>query len=144
MTKEELAAILNGRWYRHEMTVTEQDQAKAAGLIVLFGASDDLLEVRGAVCDEAGAYDGTVARLDREGFVPDWDSLDHDDEAEVARYFKRKVGGVLIEAKWDWKGYSWWIETTLPHAAFDIVEDLDVYCRGIVIDAAALTPKEAP
>ena len=139
MTKEELAALLNGREYRKEITREEEAAAKAAGLLVIFGASDDLTELRGAINDEAGAWDGATHRIDHEGFVPDWESVDHDDEDACAAYFKRKGSGVMVEAKCDWKGYSWWIETDVPHATFDILEEDEPYCRGIVIDAAALS-----
>ena len=58
MTKEELAALINGRKYRHELTDKEEKAAKDARLVVVFGASDDLMEFRGAINDECGAYDG--------------------------------------------------------------------------------------
>lgn len=138
MIKEELAALLNGREYGSEMTPEEEATAKTARLLVIFGACDDLTELRGALSDEAGAYDGAVHQIDREGFVPDWESIDHGDEEACAAYFKRKGSGIVVEAKWDWKGYSWWIETEAPHAGFDIMEDPDTYCRGIVIDLAKL------
>ena len=58
MTKEQLAELLNGNEYRDEMTKEQEQAAKENNLLVLFGASDDLLEMRGAIYDEAGAYDG--------------------------------------------------------------------------------------
>lgn len=139
MTKESLAALLNGREYCNEITATEEAEAKAAGLLIIFGASDDLTELRGALHDEAGANDGATHRIDAKGFVPDWDSVDHDDEEECAEYFARKGGGFVVEAKWSTGDYSWVIETSAPHATFDIVEDDEKYCRGIVIDLADLT-----
>ena len=42
MTKEELAATLNGREYNHEITKEEEAEARENGLVVIFGASDDL------------------------------------------------------------------------------------------------------
>jgi len=140
MTKETLAALLNGREYRNEITAAEEAEAKAAGLLVIFGASDDLTELRGALHDEVGAYGGAVHRIDSKGFVPDWDSVDHDDEDECAEYFARKGRGVEVEAKWADGDYSWVIKTAAPHATFDIVEDDEKYCRGVVIDLADITP----
>ncbi len=138
MTKESLAALLNGREYCNEITAIEEAEAKAAGLLVIFGASDDLTELRGALHDEAGAWGGATHRIDAKGFVPDWDSVDHDSEDECADYFARKSGGLKVHAKWDESGYSWVIETTAPYAPFDILEDDEKYCRGIVIDLADL------
>lgn len=136
MTKEELAALLNGRQYRQEMTKAEEAQAKADGLLVIFGASDDLLEFRGAFDDEMGAYEGTVARLNAERVIPDWESLDKDDEAEVERYFADKKTACTVAAAWAVDGFSWVISTDLPHAPFMVMEDDDTYCRGIVIAVA--------
>lgn len=138
MTKESLAALLGAREYGSEITEAEEAEAKAAGLLVIFGASDDLTELRGALSDEAGAWEGATHRIDAKGFVPDWESLDHDDEAECADYFKRKGSGVEIRARWNADGYSWLIEADVPHAPFVIMEDGEVYCRGIVIDAPLL------
>ena len=39
MTKEELAAKLNGREYGQEITDAESTEAGKAGLLVIFGAS---------------------------------------------------------------------------------------------------------
>jgi hypothetical protein len=68
MDAKALAALLTGREYRQEITRAEEADAKAAGLVVAFGASDDLLEFRGAIDDEVGCYDGPeapIARPDR-------------------------------------------------------------------------------
>jgi len=40
MAKEELAAKLKGREYPFEMNVGEITEAKKAGLVILYGASD--------------------------------------------------------------------------------------------------------
>jgi hypothetical protein len=53
MTKEELAAILNDREYGAEITEIEAKLAKKDGLVVVFGHSDDCVEFRGAIEDEA-------------------------------------------------------------------------------------------
>lgn len=48
MTKEQMAALLNGREYGDEITRAEHQIARASGLVVVFGYSDDNMEVRGA------------------------------------------------------------------------------------------------
>ncbi len=50
-TKEQLASRLTGREYGDEITEEEEAEAKASGLFVIFGASDDLCEIRLAVID---------------------------------------------------------------------------------------------
>ena len=139
MNAKELAALLAGREYTREISREEEAQAKAAGLVVAFGASDDLLELRGAVHDEAGAWGGCRVRVDRAGLVPDFENVDRDDEGELRRYFKREGGGIEIEAIWEGEpGYSWIIKTGIPHETFEIVEDGEPYCRGIVFALADL------
>ncbi len=57
MNAKQLAAQLNGREYGSEITKEEEAAAKKAGLVVVYGASDDLVELRGAIEEEVGAYD---------------------------------------------------------------------------------------
>ena len=52
MTKEELAELLNGRQYREEITSDEEKIAYENGLIVIFGASDDLTIFKGIIDTE--------------------------------------------------------------------------------------------
>lgn len=136
----ELAAILNGREYCHEITKAEEAQAKAAGLVVVFGYSDDNVELRGAIDDEVGAFDGTTFRISPTGLVPSWSSVDKDDEDEAQAYFDQKRAGYReIEAVWcpdaD-ESISWIYRTDIPHATFDVMEDGATYCRGIVFALA--------
>lgn len=142
-TKEALAALLSGREYREEMSKFEAAQAKAAGLVVVFGWSDDNVELRGAIDDEVGAFDGTTVRATPLGLLKHWDSVDHDDEAEAETYFEMKRAG-FREIKVLWAAepdYSWTFKTDIPHATFEITEDGEPYCRGIVF---ALTDVFAP
>lgn len=141
MTRDELAALLNGRQYRREITREEEAQAKATGLLVIFGASDDLVEFRGAIHDEIGANNGTLFRLCKDGgLLPDWESLqisDSDDqEADAEAYFRRKALGFYeIAALWDEEGFSWVIKPEpLPNSTFIVLDDGDNYCRGVVLD----------
>jgi len=122
MTKEELAAMLNGRQYRDETTPEIESLAKENGLCIAFGASDDLLEFRGTVYDEAGAFGGTVVYLSKKGNVK-----------EVS-----KPGRIEVTASWlpgppikePWA--SWLIEANIPFAPFYIFDDGELYCQGCV------------
>lgn len=136
LSKELLAGLLTGREYGKEMAKEEGQQAKAAGLIVIFGASDDLMEFRGFVDDERGAP--TIALLDAKGLLPFREDIQHDDEA-LKDYFARAPQVRAVDALWGKEdGYSWTYRTDVPHAIFEIVEDGEPYCRGIVIDVADL------
>jgi hypothetical protein len=46
MTKEAFAELLNGRQYRAELSSEEEQLAMENKLVIVFGASDDLLELR--------------------------------------------------------------------------------------------------
>ena len=140
VTKETMAGWLDKREIGEEITEQEARHARESGLVVLFGASDDLVELRGAIEDESGADGGTVFKLDQAGIVPDWLQVDHDDEDECREYFARSDGNKsTVTAKWCAEGdYSWTYETAIPHATFEVVENKQPYCRGIVFELAAL------
>lgn len=135
MTKEELAARLNGNTYGDECTHDDAAAAKAAGLVIVYGASDDLMEFEGAIHDEVGCFDGGEAWVDKDG-VLDRDACDDDDA--LAEFVARKKSARRIEAVWGYGGYSWTYRTDIPHATFEIVEDGEPYCRGIVFALNAL------
>ncbi|WP_257541108.1 hypothetical protein [Sphingobium sp. CFD-1] len=128
MTKEEAAAALDGCEYGEEGSKDLFAQMKADGLVAVFGASDDLMEFRGAIDDEVGCYGGGTAYLTRAGLlnrICDNDDCPHERDRE-------KVAP-RIEAIWcDTEAYSWTYKTDIPHVAFDVVEGADRYCRGIV------------
>jgi len=127
INKEQMAAKLNGREYRDEITKIEEKEAKENGLVIVFGASDDLIEFRGAIDDEQGAWKGGDFYIDNEGKLFD------EDHKECCKYkTKARETAHKITAIWDRDGYSWIYETEIPHATFDILEDGEKYCRGIV------------
>ena len=117
MNAKELAEKLDGREIGAEITTDEAEQAKAKGLAVVFGASDDLMEFHGAVDDEVGIVQ-----------TPDC-SLGAD-----CKYFKASLKGVKeIKAVWCGDGKApWSYETEIPHEEFNIFEDGELYCTGIV------------
>lgn len=131
MTKEALAAMLTGRSYGSELSKAEETQAKADGLVVVFGASDDLMEFRGAIHDEVGCYDSGAAFLAGDGLLTNRCEADDD-----CPYFEKMVESApMIEALWcsdEPSGPSWSYKTTIPHATFEIHDEEEFYCRGIV------------
>lgn len=136
----EIAQKLHGMGYPLRIPKDVQDEAKAAGIVIVYGRSDDLMEFDGAVSDEVSAWDGTTALVDAKGVLPSWESLQDDgDESRHADYHARKPHVVGIEAVWcpkDMPGTSWAYKTAIPHATFDIMEEGDIYCRGIVFALA--------
>ncbi len=145
MTKEAFAAMLNGREYGSEMSPAECVIAKRAGLIVIFGASDDLIEFQGVIDAEGDCYGGGEFKIDRGGLLRSRSEIDDGDDEELKSYFKREPRAARIKAIWNKEGYSWTYEITCRHGAlpitvaeFDILEDGEKYCRGMVIDAKDL------
>ena len=124
---EVFARKLNSREYGKELTAEEEQWAEANGLVVVFGASDDLMEFRGAIDDEVGCYDGGTFAFTKDGFKTDANGS--------------YVGNNIIEAIWyeydkeyTKYNYAWRYETDIPHFCFDIIgdEETDPYCQGIV------------
>ena len=136
MTKEQLAAQLTGAEYPLRISAEIAEQAKAAGLVVVYGASDDLMEFEGAIYDEIGAYEGATAYI-VDGKLWQGNGCDHHETGCVhaqAAEQAAKARGRKIEALWVVDGYSWVYKTDIPHATFEITEDGQPYCRGFVFD----------
>lgn len=139
LTAQTLAMRLQGREYRAEITKTEDAEAKAAGLVVVFGAGDDLMEFRGAINDEVGAYEGATVALTDKGLCRNEceaeDCPAHIAAVEAAR---------KIEAKWCPDiGISWAYSTDIPHFIFEVMEDDEVYCQGIVFALVDAAPEDS-
>lgn len=129
MTKEQLAERLNGVQYGDETNVEIEREARESGLVIVFGASDDLVEFRGAINDEGSGL--RTALVDRKGLLPDRDQIENDTELEAL--FARWKTARRIDPLWCKEpGYSWTYKTDIPHSTFEVLEDEDFYCRGIV------------
>lgn len=135
MDIETAANALHGCEYRKEGSRELFEQMKDAGLVAVFGASDDLMEFRGAIYDEIGAWDGGTAYLDDGGLLTN--ECENDDCPHFARVQK---AARTIQARWCPSGdLSWDYVTDIPHATFDVREDDEIYCRGIVFRLADAT-----
>lgn len=137
ITKEELAEKLNGRTYLNEMTEEEEQEAKESELVVVFGQSDDLVELRGAIDDELDMYDGGTIYLTKEGVLKN-ECEDSDcpyfqklleDATQILAVFGDDSPSLGVQ------GYSWSFRAVdIPDAAtFDILDsDGEKYCRGFI------------
>jgi len=144
VTKEEMAAKLGGREYGDEITREEEKLAKESGLFVIFGYSDDNLEIRGVQNDEFGCYNGRTFLLDEKGILPATrlEDLDFESEEEVRDFLKRKDLAHELRAIWcDTSSPDlppWTYSIDVPHASFNIYEDGELVCIGLVIAAEDL------
>lgn len=133
MNAKELAEQLNGETYPLAIPKILAQQAKDSGLVIVFGASDDLMEFRGSIHDELGCYKGGTARVDAAGLLPDFESIDGHEKDILRDYFKREPNAVEIEALWCAEpSYTWTYKTSIPHETFEVIKDGEPYCRGIV------------
>jgi len=129
MTKEQLAEQLNGCEYPLAVNPEVIKAAKQSGLVIAYGQSDDLIEFEGAIYDEAGVGENTVVHLTRTG-LPN----NRCDDADCPYFISTLEKMSRIKTIWSQGDYSWQYETVIPHATFDILEDGDKYCRGIVFN----------
>lgn len=125
MTLKEYAKMIDGKQYGYPQFSKEEIAiAKENGIVIVYGASDDLMEFDGAIRDEGGCFGGGKAWFDKDGIV----------DAPTT------TGDRCIEALWcdrealDDNGnvITWTYKTDMPHETFMIYEDNESYCRGIV------------
>jgi len=132
MKAKEWAEKLNGREYRDELSREEEQQAKQDNVLIVLGASDDLLDLCGAISDEFSAYDGTTVFVSASGRV-----FDPDENKKTFEFNKQEIDKFIpIKAVWSPtdSDASWKIETSVPSYEFRIYEDGDLYCIGLAID----------
>jgi len=92
-------------------------------LLLFSGASDDIMVMVGALV--RGGEPG-----DEESY-----GLAYFNECGLAKYSKYKV-----DFNFDDRGYTFTYTTNIEHETFDIMEDGDTYCRGIVFSLDSMNP----
>ena len=126
MKAKELANRLNGMQYGAGFGDVSEE-AKKSGLVIVTGASDDLMEFNGAICDEGGCFDGGRVYFDASGV---------DQEGEKRANW--------IDARWyngmnrDGLPATWTYTTEIPCERFDVFEGDDLYCEGLVFSVEDL------
>ena len=140
MTKEKFAKhIATACEYGSELTREDQTLAEQHGLVVVYGYSDDNMVFAGAINDEVGCWNGGIAYLDENGL------FQNECEDESCPYALKELEKCkTIEAIWNDDGKPpWTYETEIPHATFNVYEDGEVWCVGIVFELAALRTEGA-
>jgi len=128
MNKKYLAQLLNGRQIGKEISKQEASDACDAGLVVIYGASDDLIEIEGAISDEVCSFDGQTWALFHKGELYQSSCESEDCPHELAIQEKCHT----VKAIFGGDDFTWTYETKIPHETFEIFEDGDKFCRGIV------------
>lgn len=132
MTAKELAEMLSGREVGDEVRPQEERVAKNAGLVIVYGYSDDNVEFRGAIDYEAGSYEGGTVYLTRDGIL-EGPACSCAEDCECPYFTKELEKARTIKVVWhDEGGPCWTFETDIPHEIFTIFEDGEPFCEGIV------------
>ena len=120
-----VASKLNGLQYPRDDEIKElREQCKKDGIVICYGASDDLMELDGAIYNEYDVWEGGTVCFDENG-----------NEASANNYYP-------ITAIWGQGNTSWQYEFAPKHEEFTIYEDDEVYCIGIVFFADDLKKKK--
>jgi hypothetical protein len=134
-TTNDFAMLLDGREYTEEITKEEELIAKSNNFVVCFGASDDLLEFRGAIHDEFGACDGTDVHIFNNKPI---DLVELESDKKVLNKYGIDLNldlSIVVKAEWSPQtlNASWLITVKgVESDSFDIMEDGQIYCRGVV------------
>lgn len=133
MNATQLASALTGRQYRAETTREEEMAAAAAGLVIVFGYSDDNVELRGAIDDEVSTYNGATVYLGDAGVL----SNDCDDD-RCPHFLRAQAKAARFRALWCAPGTTstWTFAVPWPHATFTVIDDGEPYCEGVVFALA--------
>ena len=141
MIQKEIAEILNGI-EKNEEDMNKQDMryAKENNCVIVFGASDDLMEFRGGIDDEIDAYEGCTVWVNELGV------LKNECDNENCPYFIKMSEGAkyfITALWWQEKGYSWTYKTNIHNIeTFDVMEEGECYCRGITFDLKDVRAKK--
>jgi hypothetical protein len=109
---KEMAEKLNGLEYGCEPDDKIMIELKNNRMVIVFGASDDLIEMRGASEGEYGAYEGgTICSNKRRKITAVWNPT-----------VKQSP-------------YCFTYDTDISHECFEVLEEGDKYCEGIVFYA---------
>ncbi len=106
-------------------------EAQKRGCIIIYGISDDIVRVAGAIDEEIDAWDGTVFHVADGKLVPV-----QTDGCEDCELYKRAIANAVeVKALWEHQGYRWYVEAPSNAASepFIVYRDGETFCRGIVM-----------
>lgn len=136
-TIDDFAALLDGREYKQEITPEEVAAARDAGIVIIYGKSDDTTVLTGAIDAETDTEDGGRIYLTAE------DGLFEDCPCDCIHSRRAKAKAKVIDVRWCKGPYVWSYDTELPHTTFEIRDNQPnskniKFCEGIVFEKAAL------
>lgn len=134
---DDLVNLIGNHEYGDDIPASAISLADQIGAAIIYGYSDDGIIVEGAVQDQAGVYGGTTVWVDEEGFLPINENQNCTDAeietiSDYRKLVKRFDRSVKVEAIEEQDGYYWQYKTDWPHKTFEITEDGEPWCKGIV------------
>ena len=112
LTIDEVAYYLDGMEYDFEIDDDTIQIIKKNDIVIVFGQSDDLLEMTGAFEEEFGAWKGTT----------------------IISNHGRKIKAIWNDVHIN-PPHCFIYQTDIEHECFTILEDKKPYCKGIVFKA---------
>lgn len=129
---DKIVEMLNYREYLDEVTPEIRKMAKENNIVIVYGRSDDLMIFDGAIQDEAGCYEGGAAFINSNGLFSSEENCICS-ACEDCKYIQEERNKCkIIWAKWCVSNVAWTYLIDIPHKTFKILEDGEIYCRGIV------------
>lgn len=133
MKIKEFAKSISGKEYGYpQFTKEEIETAQENGWVIVYGASDDLMEFEGCYVDEVGYFDNRTVYIDIDGI-----------SIEPICDGNKTIKSIWCGGETDESGneITWTYETDIPHETFMIYEDGEPYCRGIVFSVDDIESK---
>lgn len=134
ITIKEIAELIDGIEYTEKIDHRITNLACKNNIVIVYGASDDMMEFRGAIEEEEKSYMGTTVKIDSNGIIGNrCDNCNcpyHQQQKDECKHY--------VKALWGTGDVSWNYETNIEHKTFHIREDGKVYCIGIVFSLDSL------
>lgn len=135
-TLDDLVQLIGDLEYGDNIPETALNLAHQIGAAIIYGYSDDCILVEGMVADEAVAHGGGTFYVYSQGFLPLNSDLTLGEEVttlnECRKLVRRFGKSVKVEVIMEQDGYYWQYKTDWPHKTFEIKEDGEPWCKGIV------------
>jgi hypothetical protein len=128
-TVQSVADRLSMRQIGEELTEGEEAEAKANNFLIIFGYSDDVIELRGAIHDEISL--GDRIHVFGRNVINDFEL--EEDKKVLIKYGIVPDPLATIECSFT-DCFRFIYLGALPNHQFYIFEGLETYCIGIVID----------
>ena len=129
---KQFAEALVPRDYLDSLYDVERECAKRNGLTVVYGYSDDLMELDGAICAEGNCFKGGAFHLKRDkGKWKLVDGIGKHNNITALWYDSNAIDDNGVRIPWTYK-------TDIPFGKFNMTNGGDPYCEGFVFEVKDL------